>query len=113
MRVGALEVLPKIENVGNKEKVGVVVIVGVTGNKWEVSVLNDVDVNVGAETISENATTVSTMTVLMLETRKSTTPMFGVPTWAAALISLTPTTAAPHSRLKPRAAATTTHISGR
>ena len=81
----------------------------------DISVPVDVNVEVksGAETISENATTVSAMTVLMLETKKSTTPTVGVPARAAALISLTPTAAALQSRLTPRTAATTTHMSGR
>ena len=72
-----------------------------------------VEINVGAETISENASTVSTMTVLMLATKKSTTPMAGVPARAAWLISLTPTAAAPHNRLTPIRAAKTIHSRGR
>jgi hypothetical protein len=78
-----------------------------------VSVRVGVRVNVGAETISENATTVSATTVLMLATKKSTTPTAGVPAWAAWLMSFTPTAAAPHNKLTPRRAAKTIHKSGR
>lgn len=72
-----------------------------------------VGVNVGAETISENASTVSTTTVLMLATKKSITPTAGVPAWAAWFISFTPKAAVPHSRLTPIKAAKTIHSSGR
>jgi hypothetical protein len=72
-----------------------------------------VGVNVGAETISEKASTVSTITVLMLATKKSTIPTAGVPAWAARLISLTPTAAALHNKLTPMTAARTTHNKGR
>lgn len=78
-----------------------------------VSVKVGVGVRVGAETISENATTVSATTVLMLATKKSTTPTAGVPAWAAWLMSFTPTAAAPHNKLTPRRAAKTIHKSGR
>ena len=113
VRVGGLGVLGNM-NVGKGEsaRVGVNVLVPpVTG--MEISVPVGVDVRSGAEIISEKATTVSAMTVLILETRKSTTPTVGVPIRAASLISLTPTAAALHSRLTPRTAATTTHMSGR
>lgn len=60
------------------------------------------------ETLSENATTVSAMTVLILATKKSTTPMGGVPAWAAVLISRMPNNVAPHKSPKPRTAARTT-----
>lgn len=72
-----------------------------------------VGVSVGAETISWNASTVSTITVFMLATKKSTTPTAGVPSWAARLMSFTPTAAAPHNRLTPISAAKTIHKSGR
>jgi len=99
----------KFVNVGRCVRVAVAD--GVNG--MEVSVRVGVRLNVGAETISENATTVSAMTVLILATKKSTTPTAGVPAWAAWLISLTPTAAAPHNRLTPRRAAKTIHKSGR
>ena len=71
--------------------VGVVVTDGASEKAVFVRVRAGVGVNVGAETISENASTVSTMTVLMFATKKSTTPTAGVPAWAAWLMSLTPT----------------------
>jgi hypothetical protein len=95
-------------SVGRRVRVDVAVSVGV-----EVLGIVAVEVNVGAETISEKASTVSTMTVLMLATKKSTTPTGGVPACAAWLISLTPTAAAPHNKLTPITAARTTHNSGR
>jgi hypothetical protein len=93
--------------------VRVAVADGESGTVVFVKVGMSVGVNVGAETISENASTVSTMTVLILATKKSTTPTAGVPAFAAWLMSLTPTAAAPQSKLTPRRAAKTIHSSGR
>lgn len=111
VRVFGTDVLLDGRFVDVGRRVRVAVADGVKG--VDVFVKVGVGVNVGAETISENATTVSAMTVLMLATKKSTTPTAGVPAWAAWLISLTPTAAAPHKRLTPRKAAKTIHKSGR
>ena len=61
----------------------------------------------------ENACTVSTIIVFMLEMTKSTMPAVGVPMETALLISFMPTTPAPHSKLTPSAAAATIPQSGR
>ena len=61
----------------------------------------------------ENACTVSTIIVFMLEMTKSTMPAVGVPTATALLISLMPTMLTPHSKLSPSAAAATIPPSGR
>lgn len=61
----------------------------------------------------ENACTVSTIIVFMLEMTKSTIPAVGVPTETALLISFMPTTPAPHSKLTPNTAAATIPQSGR
>lgn len=79
VRVGGGEVLVKKKNVGVDRADSVAVGERVPVDERELPASVEVGVNVGAETISENATTVSTITVLMLETRKSTTPTTGVP----------------------------------
>lgn len=61
----------------------------------------------------ENACTVSTIIVFMLEMTKSTMPAVGVPMETALLISFMPTTPAPHSKLTPNIAAATIPQSGR
>ena len=61
----------------------------------------------------ENACTVSTIIVFMLEMTKSTMPEVGVPMETALLISFMPTTPTPHSKLTPSAAAATIPQSGR
>ena len=61
----------------------------------------------------ENACTVSTIIVFMLEMTKSTMPAVGVPMETALLISFMPTTPTPHSKLTPSAAAATIPQSGR
>jgi hypothetical protein len=61
----------------------------------------------------ENACTVSTIIVFMLEMTKSTMPAVGVPIETALLISFMPTTPAPHSKLTPSTAAATIPQSGR
>jgi len=112
--VGGTKVLVKKKKV----EVGLTVVVGVAE---EVAPVRGMDMSVsasegpevGPETTSEKATTVSAITVLILETRNSTTPTDGVPIGAEALISLTPTAAAPHSRPKPRMAATRIQMRGR
>jgi hypothetical protein len=61
----------------------------------------------------ENACTVSTIIVFMLEITKSTMPAVGVPMETALLISFMPTTPTPHSKLTPSTAAATIPKSGR
>lgn len=61
----------------------------------------------------ENACTVATIIVFILEMTKSTMPTVGVPILIALLISLIPTTPAPHSKLAPRTAAATIPKSGK
>jgi hypothetical protein len=60
----------------------------------------------------ENACTVSTIIVFILEMTKSTIPAVGVPMETALLISFMPTTPTPHSKLTPSAAAATIPKSG-
>jgi len=62
---------------------------------------------------AENAITVCTIIVFMLEITKSTTPAVGVPMETALLISLIPSTPAPHSKLMPNTAAIIIPESGR
>jgi hypothetical protein len=86
-----------------------------------VSVLKATNVFVGASVAvlvlvisgCENACTVCTIIVFILEITKSTTPAVGVPMETALLISFMPTTPAPHSKLTPNTAAATTPKSGR
>lgn len=112
--VGGLDVWFEPKGVETKESVAAGVVVEVAPvNGMETSALSAGGVGVDTEMLSENATTVSAMTVLMLTMKKSTTPIGGVPASAAALMSLTPITAVPHSKLKPRTAAKTTHNNDR
>ena len=61
----------------------------------------------------ENACTVSTISVFILEMTKSIIPAVGVPMEAALLISFMPTRPTPQSRLTPNTAAITIPKSGR
>ena len=87
-------------------EVGVTVLVGTTVS---VPVGELVELIFG----TENACTVSTIMVFMLEITKSTMPAVGVPIWTALLISLMPTTAALHIKLTPKTAARTSPRSGK
>jgi hypothetical protein len=60
----------------------------------------------------ENACTVSTIIVFMLEMTKSTIPAVDVPMETALFISFIPTTPTPHSKLTPSTAAATIPKSG-
>ena len=101
-------VLPNTKRVGDGKIPGVLEAVAVVVDIY-VAVLTGA---VGADASSENASTVSTIMVFILEMAKSMRFTCSVPINAALLISSRPTTEAPHIKPRPRTAATTTPRSG-